>query len=179
MCAVPSGWAEAHKDSEITECIKLFLETDTPHYQKMDLPYCRNKINKDCLHLWRRTNINWTNQSVVITQGMAIAFQRWRPRYSNGSSIEHRWCMCLFLGNQLTDPTTFLTELKAGVKGFADEHKGHHFFYIVKDTAHTYPSRVESVLANSDISKRLSARPTAPAEFGWRERFVWQVIDWS
>jgi hypothetical protein len=179
MPLAPNGWEAAHADGQLDQCIPLFLETDASHYRKMNREYCRDKIDYDCMYLWRRTNIDWTNAGTVLRQGIALAFQLWRPRYSNETAIEDRWCLCLFLGNQQTNPSAFVGDLKNAVKAFAPGAGERDRVFIVKDTVHTYPARIEAVFNYQDIASRLSGRNRAPQEYGWRERHVWKIVDWS
>jgi hypothetical protein len=177
MSPPPAGWEEASSNSQIDECIPLFLETDRRHYRKMNRAYCRDKIDTACMWIWRQTDIDWTHPGTVRNDGLALAFHLWRPRYSNHRAIEHRFCLCLFLGNTLTTPGTLIGPLKTAVTAFADQQAGRDRFFLVKQARYDYPARVDAVF--NSILARLQQHPDAPAEQGWPERNVWRIVDWT
>jgi hypothetical protein len=179
MGSVPNDWHEVVSNDEIAQCVPLFLETDARHYRKMTVDYCREKIDYDCMHLWRKETIDWDDQSLVVRQGMAMAFHLWRPRYSDDSPLEARWCPCLFLGNQLSTPATIVEEVKTVVRAFADSTSARDRFYIVKAWLHGYPDRIERLFTLPDIQARVEYKGQAPREYGWPRRDVWKINVWT
>jgi hypothetical protein len=176
MSPVPTGWEQAHSDPQIDETIPLFAATDA-QYSKMDHGYCRDKIDSGCMWLWRKTGIDWTHGDTVTSQGIAIAFLRWRPRKLNGTPKEQRLCLCLFLGTNQTNANAILNDLETAVRAFADEQVARNRFYLVKQVNVAYPQRVEDVFTAE--SARLTPKPNFKKEHGWPARRVWKIDDWT